>query len=171
MISDRFAKIENRIEELTLHFGRIHDQLHELCEVISSNFMLFSSRDNGMGITCRSELCLEDDYDIISIHSDNVFGLNIEIQEVTLNDAFVTPLEEYLVPIGSKSRIAQVIPGTYLLMNSQVMYEQSDTYKIFRTGKLLPTLLSFGYVVHIIEPPFIDPPRPELVDYSLTKPP
>ena len=114
---------------------------------------------------------LEDDYDIISIHCDSVFRPNLETQEVILNDTFVTSLEEYLVPTGSKNRIAQVILATYLLVSSQVMYEQSDTYKIFRTGKLLPTLLSFGYVVHSLEPPFVDPPRPKLVDYSLTKPP
>ena len=149
VIFDCFAKIENRIEELTLHFGRIHDQLHELCEIVSSNFIQFISRNNGIGIACRSDLCLEHDYDITSISYDNVFGANFEIQEVILNDAFVTPLEEYLVPTGSKDKIAQVIPAIYLLISSQVMYEQSDIYKTLGTGKSLLTLLSFGYVVHI----------------------
>ena len=59
--------IENRIEELTLHFGKIQDQLHELCENISSNSMQFVSRNSGIGIACGSNLCFEDDYDITSI--------------------------------------------------------------------------------------------------------
>ena len=30
--SDRFDRIEERLDELTSHFGRIQDQLHALCE-------------------------------------------------------------------------------------------------------------------------------------------
>ena len=37
--SDRFAGIEEKLDELASHFGRIQDQLHALCEVISSNDM------------------------------------------------------------------------------------------------------------------------------------
>ena len=64
--------------------------------------MQFISRNIGTSIMYGSELCLNDDYDITSIPCDNIFGTNVETQEVTLNDTFVIPLEEYLVPKGSK---------------------------------------------------------------------
>ena len=143
VISNYFAKIENRIEELTLHFGRIHDQLYELCEVVSSNSIQFVFRNNGTGIACGSDLYLKDDYDSTSTSCDNIFGANLETQEVTLNNAFVTPLLEYLVPTSYKHRIAQVIPATYPLISSQVMYQQSDTYKTLGRGKPLSYSLIF----------------------------
>ena len=128
VIFDRFAGIESRIDQLTLYFGKIHEQLHELCEVISSNSMQFASKDNGTGITCGSDLCLECDHDVTSNSCDNVFGSNIETQEVTLNDVYITPLEDCLVPIGSKDMIEQGIPVAYPLVSSQVTYGQGNTH-------------------------------------------
>ena len=34
---DRFARVEDRLDELTSYFGRIQDHLYVLCEIISSN--------------------------------------------------------------------------------------------------------------------------------------
>ena len=67
--------------------------------------------------------------------------------------------------------IKQVIPVASPLVSFQVVDIQDDIYKTFGIGKPLPTLFTFGYVSHSLEPPFIDLPRPDLVDYHLTKNP
>ena len=57
------------------------------------------------------------------------------------------------------------------LVSSQVIHIQGDLYESLETGKSLPPLISFDYVIFAIESPFVDPPRPLMVNCSLTKPP
>ena len=55
------------------------------------------------------------------------------------------------------------------LENSQVALLQNNIYKILKIGRPLPPIISFDYLAFAINLPFIDPPRPKIVDYSLTK--
>ena len=76
--------------------------MHEVCEVILSSSMQIVSKANDVNITCRSKVCFEEDDEITSISCEYIFGTNFNTQEITLNDVFVTPLEDYLLPTGSK---------------------------------------------------------------------
>ena len=58
MIPDCFARIENRVDELVLHFEILKDQLHVLCEVISCNKIQFYSNMNGRNVTYEVDCIL-----------------------------------------------------------------------------------------------------------------
>ena len=89
---------------------------------------------------------------------NNFFGTNIEYQEMSFNSSFLTSLEEGLDSADSKDKIVQAVPATSPLMSSQMVHIQGDIYQTLGRGKPLPTLLSFGYVAHSLEPPFVDTP-------------
>mgnify|MGYP004709237509 CR=1 FL=1 len=176
--SDHFDRIEERIDELASHFGRIHEQLNALCEVISSNNLQNDPSMNGRNVVCENGLHLDenDEFQLcfneqISISHDNIFGTNFEPQKVSFNDSFFTPLEECIESIGSKGIAAQDTLMASPLVSSQVVYFQGNIYETLEIGKSLPFLTSLEHVTFTIKSPFNDPPRPKMVDYSLTKPP
>ena len=108
----------------------------------------------------------------MSILQDNIFGTNVEPQEMSISASFFTPLEECVGSIGFKGIIAQEGHAADIpLVRTQVTHIQGKIYESLKIGKFLPSLLSFDYVVFILKPPFNDPLRPKMVDYSLTNPP
>ena len=54
--SDRFTRIEDRLDKLTPHFDKIKDQLHVLCEIISSNDMQNDPSMNGKHVASENGL-------------------------------------------------------------------------------------------------------------------
>ena len=52
-------------------------------------------------------------------------------------------------------------------VSSQVVKIQGNIYEELEIGKPIPTLKSFGNKAHKVDPLFVDPPRPKLLDYSL----
>ena len=96
-ISNHFDKVEERIEELVLHFERIHDQLHGLCEVISNSDMQVDHIMNGGTIICESELYFHENgepnlcfNEKMPISHDHIFGTNFEPQEASIKDSNLT---------------------------------------------------------------------------------
>ena len=89
---------------------------------------------------------------------NNFFGTNIESQEMSFSGSFLTSLEECLESAYSKDKIVQPVPAASPLMSSQMVHIQGDIYQTLEIGIPIPTLLSFGYVAHSLEPPFVDPP-------------
>ena len=55
------------------------------------------------------------------------------------------------------------------LENSEMVLLQGNIYETLEIGKALLSLVSFDYVIFSIKAPFMDPSRPKIVDYSLTK--
>ena len=96
--SDHFDRVEERLDELTSHFGRIQEQLHVLCEVISSNDMQVDpsmnsgnvASENGLYFDQNDESNLSFNEEIFVSH-DCTLGANLEPQEVSLNNSFFTP--------------------------------------------------------------------------------
>ena len=83
--SDYFDKVEDRLDELASHFGRIQDRLHALCEVISSNNMQVDTTVNGGNVKCESGLYFDknDEPNLCSnnempISYDNTFGMKFK---------------------------------------------------------------------------------------------
>ena len=73
--------------------------------------------------------------------------------------------------MGSKDIVAQENHAEDPLLSSQVLKIQGSIYQTLEIGKSAPTLKSYGYEAHEVEPPFVYPSRPELVDYFLIRPP
>ena len=97
--------------KLHLQFDKIYDQLHTLCEVISSKSINTSM--NGKNVTCEDGLHF-DNHDesncgvndqMPTLH-DNSFGANLEPQEISFGDSFLVSLEESLESASSKNKIA-----------------------------------------------------------------
>ena len=57
------------------------------------------------------------------------------------------------------------------LVSNQVTCIQDNIYKTLKISKPLPPLTLLEHMAYAIKPPFNDPPRPKMVDYSLTTPP
>lgn len=175
--SDNFDRVEKRLDELAFHFEGIQDQLHNLCEVISYSEMPIDPTINGENVVCESGMYFDgndESYlyfnDEISISHDDNVGMNVESQEVSMHDVYITPFEKCGKCVDFKVIIPQEGYMDIPLVSSQVM-EKGNIYETLEIGKPLPSFLSFGYMTHLIESPFNDSPRPQMVDYSLTKPP
>ena len=83
--SDRFAKVDNRLEELASHIDKIQDQLCDLCKVISSNHMPIDSIMNGENVVCENGLHVDENDESnvcfneeMSISHDYIFGTSVE---------------------------------------------------------------------------------------------
>ena len=166
------------LNELVSYFSRVQAQLHDLCEVIFSNEIQNDPSINDGNVVCKNGLHFDENDESnlsfneeMSISQDNIFGTNFEPQEVSFNGSFFTPLEECIESKGFKGIITQEGHADITLVRTQGTHIQGKIYESLKIGKLLPSLLSFDYVVFILKPPFNDPPRPKMVDYSLTKPP
>ena len=98
--SDHFDRVEERIDELASHFGRIQDQLHALHEIISSNDMQVDPIVNGGNVVCENGLHFDQNDEPnwpfnkeMSISHDCIFGTNFELQEMSINDTYLTTLQ------------------------------------------------------------------------------
>ena len=85
MTFDRFDRIDDRLDELTSHFETIQDQLHVLCEIISSNNMQVIPTVNGGNVACESSLHFDQNDDPkccfnekVSVSQDNILGTKFE---------------------------------------------------------------------------------------------
>ena len=104
--------------------------------------------------------------DEISISHDDIFGMNLEPQEEGVNDAILTPLEECVDSAYSNDIFPQQVHKDDPLVNSQVVIFEADIFETLEIKKPLPSPKSFEDKAHEVESPFVDPPRPKLVDYS-----
>ena len=152
-VSDCFANIETRLDELTLYFSILLDKLHISCEVISSN--KWNTSMNGRNVTYEGGFHFDDhdksncgDNDEMPILQDNSFGTNLEPQEMRFSSLFLTTLEECLESAGFKHKIAQTIPVESSLMSAQMVHIQGDIHKTLGTGKPLSALSPLRYVVY-----------------------
>nr|XP_027085682.1 uncharacterized protein LOC113707618 [Coffea arabica]XP_027085771.1 uncharacterized protein LOC113707684 [Coffea arabica] len=175
--SDRFDRIEERTDGLTSHFGRMQ-QLNALWEAISSNNLPKDPSMNGGNVVCENGLHFDqnDDSNLcfnekMFISHNNVFGANFESQEVSFNDSFFIPLKECIKSTGFKDIPTQGTLMAFPLVNSQVVHIQGNIYETLGIGKSLSFLTLLDHVAFAIKSPFNDPPRPKMVDYSLTKAP
>ena len=176
--SDRFDRVEERLDELTSHFYRIQEQFHVLCEVISFNNMKNDPIMNGKNVVCdnglyfdqsdASNVCFNEE---ISISYDNEFGMKFEPQETSINDSYIILLEDCVKNVGSKVIIAQESHMDVPLVNTQVTRVQGNIYESLEMGKPFPPLISLEHVALVVKPPFNDPSHPLIVNYSLTKSP
>ena len=71
------------LDEFAFHFGRIQDQLHDLCKFISSNDMQIDPNINGGNNACENGFFFYDNDDFkycfnekFSISQDNILGTN-----------------------------------------------------------------------------------------------
>ena len=80
--------------------------------------------------------CLFDDNDNfdrcfnkkIFISHDNAFGMKFEPQEASMNDLYITPLEDCLKSVGSKVIVIQERQANVSLVSSQVVHIQDKIY-------------------------------------------
>ena len=114
--------------ELTSYFGRIQDQLHALCEVITSNDMQNDLSMNDRNVACENELHFDENdtsnvsfNEEISISHDNTFGTNFESQDISINDSCFIPFEECVESIGSKGIVAQETLMASPLVSTQMI--------------------------------------------------
>ena len=166
------------LDELASHFSRIQDHLQVSCDVISSSHMQNDPSINDGNVACEnglhfdkndaSNVCFNEK---TSISDDNAFGMKFEPQEASINYVYITPLEECVTNEGSKIIITQEDYMNISLVSTQVTNIQDNIYESLELSKTLPSLLSFDYVIFAIKPPFNNPSRPLMVDYSLTKSP
>ena len=113
---------------------------------------------NGGNIVCEydaSNVCFNEE---IFISYDNAFRMKFELQEASMNNSYIIPLEYYVESVDSNALIAQKGHADIPLMNSQVTYIQSNIYESLELGKPPPSLLSCDYVAFVIKSHFNDPP-------------
>ena len=175
---DHFDRVEKRVDELASHFEGLHDQLHALCEVMSCRYMQIDPKINGRNVACEDGVHFDENdesylhfNDEISISHDDVFGMNFEPQEECINDAILAPFEECFNSAGSNDIFPQKDHEDVPLVNFQAVIFQENIFEMLEIEKPLLSPKSFEDKIHGVEPPFVDPPRPKLVDYSLRKPP
>ena len=96
--------------------------------------------------------------------------MKFEFQETSMNDSYITALEDCVKSVNSKVIITQNREADVPLVSTQVMHIQDNVYESFELGKPFPPLILLEQVAFDIKSPFIDSPCPLIVDYSLTSP-
>ena len=92
-----------------------------MCEVISSNHMQNYANMNVGKVACQNGLYFDKNdasnvcfNEKMSISHDIAFGMKFEPQEVSMNDSYITSLEECVTNEGSKVIIAKKVIWTFL---------------------------------------------------------